>query len=243
MNVTFIGLGIMGSRMAANLLKNGVKVTVTNRSQEPVQQLIAQGAIDGGDFVNAVKDADVVFSMLSTPEVVASVFFGTGGVLEAMPNGALWVDCSTVNPSFSGQAHQEATRLGLRFMDAPVSGSLPQAQKAELIFLVGGEAKDLETIRHLMEFMGNKILHVGKHSQGSGFKVLVNSMLAQAMLVFAETLQLGQKMGLDKDFLLDTLPNLAVSAPFTKFKAEMIRKDDYSVQFPLEWMQIGRAHV
>ena len=67
--------------------------------------------------------------------------------------------------------------------------------------------------------------------------MLVNSLLAQSMLVFAETLHLGQKMGLDKDFLLDTLPNLVVSAPFTKFKAEMIRQDDYSVQFPLEWMQ------
>jgi 3-hydroxyisobutyrate dehydrogenase-like beta-hydroxyacid dehydrogenase len=237
MNVTFIGLGIMGSRMATNLLNNGLTITVANRSDGPVRQLVAQGAIDGGNFVDAVKQADVVFSMLSTPEAVDAVFFGANGALAAMSKDSLWVDCSTVNPSFSHRAFQEAHQKGIQFIDAPVAGTLPQAQRAELVFFLGGTQQQVDMISPLLEYMGRKIIHVGATGKGSGFKMLVNSLLAQSMLVFAETLHLGQKMGLDKDFLLDTLPNLVVSAPFTKFKAEMIRQDDYSVQFPLEWMQ------
>ena len=87
-----------------------------------------------------------------------------------------------------------------------------------------------------MEFMGQKVLHIGETGKGASFKMLVNAMLAQSMLIFSETILLGEKMGLDKDFLLNVIPNLVVAAPFTKAKAEMIRQEDYEVQFPLEWM-------
>jgi 3-hydroxyisobutyrate dehydrogenase-like beta-hydroxyacid dehydrogenase len=88
----------------------------------------------------------------------------------------------------------------------------------------------------LLNFMGNKIVHVGDTGKGAAFKMLVNSLLAQSMLAFSEALRLGQKLGFSKDFLLNSLPKLAVSAPFTKAKAEMIRADDYEAQFPLELM-------
>jgi len=129
-----------------------------------------------------------------------------------------------------------AKEHGIRFVDAPVAGTKPQAEKGELVFFVGGEKDHLLEIEPLLKFMGNKIIHVGETGKGASFKMLVNSLLAQTMLVFAETLLLGEKLGLSKDFLLDTLPNLPVSAPFTKAKAEMIRADNYDVHFPLEWM-------
>ena len=91
-------------------------------------------------------------------------------------------------------------------------------------------------IEPFLNFMGNKIMHIGETGKGTSFKMLVNSLLAQSMLIFSETILLGEKLGLSKDFLLNTLPNLVVSAPFTKAKAEMIRADNYEVQFPLEWM-------
>ena len=104
MKITFIGLGIMGSRMAANLLKNDVDVTVWNRSEAPVEELKAKGARSAPSANEAVAGADIVFSMLSTPEVVEMIFLEEGGVLSNMQNGAIWVDCSTVNPSFSLRA-------------------------------------------------------------------------------------------------------------------------------------------
>ena len=237
MKIAFIGLGIMGSRMAGNLLQNGVDLTVANRSQVPVEKLVARGAKGANSYAEAVKDADIIFSMLSTPEVVESVFTGEDAALSAMKKGAIWADCSTVNPSFNQRMGRLAAQAGIHYLDTPVAGTMPKVEIDELVFFVGGPEKELEIIRPFLDHMGNKVIHVGDLSKGAAFKMLVNSLLAQAMLVFAETVHLGEKMGLDKDFLLNTLPNLKVSAPFTKFKAEMIRQNDYSVQFPLEWMQ------
>lgn len=237
MKVAFIGLGIMGSRMAANLLKNGVDLTVYNRSTEPTEVLQAQGAKVANSANEAVAGADIVFSMLSTPEVVRYVFLEEGGALSSMTKGAIWADCTTVNPSFSQEALAAAQKHGIRFTDAPVAGTKPHAENAELVFFVGADESLLSTISPYLEYMGKKTIRIGQTGQGASFKMLVNIMLAQSMIIFSEAILLGEKMGIDKDFLLNTIPNLVVSAPFTKFKAEMVRQDAYDVQFPLEWMQ------
>jgi len=234
--ITFIGLGIMGSRMAKNLLKNGVELTVYNRSEAPAKELEALGAKRSDNIEDALKDADIVITMLSTPEVVQAIMLDKGAGIHHMKENSLWVDCSTVNPSFSRQAHLLAQDKGIRFLDAPVAGTKPQAENAELVFFVGGEKEDFEKVTPYLHYMGQKFLHIGETGQGASFKMLVNSLLAQSMLIFSETLLLGEKMGLDKEFLLNNLPKLPVIAPFTKLKAEMIRKDDYEVNFPLEWM-------
>ncbi len=110
------------------------------------------------------------------------------------------------------------------------------AENGTLSFFVGGSKSDLEAVKPLLSFMGSKIIHVGETGKGTSLKMLVNAMLAESMLVFSETLLLGEKMGFSKDFLLDTLPNLPVIAPFTKAKAELIREQNFEPQFPLEWM-------
>lgn len=236
MKVAFIGLGIMGSEMAAHLVKNGVDTTVWNRSTAPVQELQANGAKAASSANETVSDADIVFSMLSTPEVVKEIFFGETGCLSSMKNNAVWVDCSTVNPSFSLLANKEAKKYGIRFMDAPVAGTKPQAQNAELVFFVGAEKSLLSEVESFLNYMGNKIVHIGETGKGSSLKMLVNILLAESMVIFSEAVLFGEKMGISKDFLLDVLPNLVVAAPFTKIKANMIRADDYEVQFPLQWM-------
>lgn len=236
MKVTFIGLGIMGSRMAANLLKKGVDLTVYNRSKEPVKALVAAGAKTALTVNKAVENTDIVFSMLSTPEIVESIFMDENGALSHMKKGAIWVDCTTVNPSFSIKANSAANGHDIRFVDAPVAGTKPHAQNAELVFFVGAENALLAEVQPYLEMMGKKVIPIGETSKGASFKMLVNIMLAQSMVIFSESVLLGEKMGIDKDFLLSVIPNLVVSAPFTKFKAEMVKVDDYEVQFPLEWM-------
>lgn len=236
MKVSFIGLGIMGSRMAMNLVKAGVDLTVFNRSKAPMQALESAGAKTAISYQAAVEEADVVFTMLSTPQVVEEVALGTTGFVQAMKPHALWVDCSIVNPSFTTQMAAASQELGIQFMDAPVAGTLPHAQNGELVFFVGGTATQIEKVQHLLDAMGKKTVHVGTTSKGSSLKMLVNAMLAQSMLIFSETVILGEKMGLDKAFLLDFLPNLVVAPPFTKAKANMIKSDSYEVMFPLEWM-------
>jgi 3-hydroxyisobutyrate dehydrogenase/glyoxylate/succinic semialdehyde reductase len=237
MNVSFIGLGIMGSRMANNLLKHdGITLTVFNRSPEAMVPLEKAGAKVINSVRDAVAEAEVVFTMLSAPEVVEKVAFGDGGFADAMGEGTLWVNCSTVNPSYTRECDERARARGLRFLDAPVAGTKMPAETGELTFLLGGESADVEEVRPLLEHMGQKVLHVGDAGQGSAFKMLVNALLAQSMLVYTETTLLGEKLGFSRDFLMDTLPNLPVTAPFLKGKSALIKDGDYSAQFPLELM-------
>ncbi|WP_321492363.1 NAD(P)-dependent oxidoreductase [uncultured Desulfobacter sp.] len=203
MQVSFIGLGIMGSRMAANLLEKHKALTVFNRSAESIQKLVKQGAVAANSYRDAVNDADVVFTMLACPEVVEKVAFSQIGFLPAMQKNAIWVDCSTVNPSFSQKSCLLAKECGIRFMDAPVSGTKPNAENADLAFIVGAEEDDLATVKPLLEHMGQRIMHVGKPGKGTAFKILVNSLLAQSMLALSENILLGEKLGFSRDFLLD----------------------------------------
>ena len=179
MKVSFIGLGIMGSRMAQNLLKNGVELTVYNRTTSAADELVKAGAKLASSVAEAVKEADVVFSMLSTPEVVEQLAFGENGMVENMIEGALWIDSTTVNPSYSLSCHERVEAASIHFLDAPVAGSKPQAAGAELIFFVGGEEANLKKAEPLMEHMSKKVLHVGEKGKGSSLKMLVNAMLAQ----------------------------------------------------------------
>lgn len=232
MKIAFIGLGIMGSRMAAHLLKSGNELTVYNRSEAPRKKLAEHGAIEAHSLEEALTDADIVFSMLSRPEVVEEVMLNRG--LHAMKKNALWVDCSTVNPSFTGKAAQVAENEGLHYLEAPVAGTKPQAESGELVFFVGGEQSIKEKVDPLLNLMGSKVLHLGEVGKGASFKMVVNMMLGTSMVAFAESLKFGESMGIDRDFLLDTIPNLPVSAPFTKMKASLIKEGDYEAQFPLE---------
>lgn len=224
----------MGSRMAKNLLKHGVQLTVFNRSPEPIAPLAALGARPADSYEDALSEADIVITMLARPEAVREVMLENG--INRMKKGALWIDCSTVNPSFTAEAAQSAEARAVDFIDAPVAGTLPQAENAELVFFVGAPREEFLAVEPLLQFMGKKVLHIGAVGQGSAFKMLVNALLAQSMVAFSETVLLGEKMGLDREFLLRTLPSLPVGAPFLQAKAEMIRSQNYEVMFPLELM-------
>lgn len=234
MNIAFLGLGIMGSRMAKNLLNKGTALTVWNRSEGAAAPLQALGARVAASAAEAVADADWVISMLATPEAVAEVFWGEQGVLAQLPEGSLWMDCSTVNPSFSQLAQAKAAEVGVRFVDAPVAGSAPQAEQGVLTFLAGATADTLSPYQSYLEQMSTKVVPLGAVGKGASFKMLVNAMLGQSMLLFAEAVTLGEKMGFDSEFLLHTLANTPVMAPFVQGKLEMLQSGDYPAQFPLE---------
>jgi 3-hydroxyisobutyrate dehydrogenase/glyoxylate/succinic semialdehyde reductase len=150
MKVGFNGLGIMGSRMAANLQRAGHELVVYNRTQSKADELVAEGAVRAESPEAVAKQCRLVITMLSTPEAVEEVAVGPDGFLRALTGNSLWVDCCTVNPSFTTKMALHAKKMGQRFLDAPVSGSLVPAEKGELIFLVGGDASDLEQVQGLL---------------------------------------------------------------------------------------------
>ena len=236
MKIGFIGLGIMGTRMAANLLQGGVDLTVYNRTKDKATDLREKGAT-WAENLNDMAAVDIVFTMLAHPEAVATTALGPNGFLDHLPAGKLWVDCSTGNPGFAREMAAAAQEREIRFLDAPVAGTKPQAQDGSLIFIVGGEANSVSEVDPYFKLMGQKVVHVGEHGMGTALKVVVNNMLGASMAVFAESMALGQALGLSQDTLLNTLVSGPVAPPFLASKRPKIEQDDYDPQFPLQWMQ------
>ena len=235
MRIAFIGLGIMGSRMAANILRGGHSLSVYNRSAGKSAALEKGGARAAATPAEAAGGAEIVFTMLSDPRAVTQTAVGKNGFLDAMGKGRLWVDSSTVNPSFSREMASEAEKRGVRFVDAPVTGSLPFAEKGELTFLVGGEAKDLEECSPLLQLMGKTIRHMGGAGMGTSMKMIINILLGTSMAAFSEALALGQALGFSQKGLLDILVGGAVTAPFLSGKRSNIETRVFKQEFPLRW--------
>lgn len=237
MKVAFIGLGIMGSRMAANLLTAGHSLTVHNRSKNKAADLLAAGAQWAATPAAAARDAEVVVTMLAHPQAVTSVVQGDDGMLAGIAAGAIWMDCSTVNPAFSREMAALATAQGVRFLDAPVGGSKNQAQQAQLVFLVGGDAADVATCQPLFDAMGSRVAHIGGHGMGTSLKLVINYLLAASMAAFAEAMALGEGLGLSQDALFNALIGSVVVPPYMAGKQAKMASGDYAPEFPLQWMR------
>lgn len=236
MKVAFLGLGIMGSRMAAKVLGAGHDLTVYNRTEDKAQPLVTAGATWAGSAAGAVRDAEVVITMLAHPEAVAVMALGDQGFLEGMQAGRLWIDSSTLNPSVSQQLAFKAKARGVRFLDAPVAGSKHQAEAAQLVFFVGGNEEDVNGARPLFGVMGTRTVHVGGHGAGTSLKMVVNHLLGSTMVGFAEGLVLGEALGLPQSLLLDVLIGGPVVPPYLAGKREKLESDAYEPEFPLKWM-------
>jgi 3-hydroxyisobutyrate dehydrogenase/glyoxylate/succinic semialdehyde reductase len=238
MKIGFIGLGIMGSRMAENLAKAGFDMTVYNRTKQKAESLITYKNVEWRETPALLaKDADILFTMLSSPEVVYALANGDEGFLKYLRPGSVWVDCSTVNPSFSREMAILSKEYEISFIDAPVAGSLAPAKKGELIFLAGGDKEAIEGLNPYLEAMGKKTIHVGENGKGTSLKMVFNLLLGQAMYAFSEGLNLGESLGIDRELLFNVLLKSPVVAPFITGKKTKIDKEDYSAEFPLQWMQ------
>lgn len=237
MKIGFIGLGIMGSRMAANLQSQGHNLVLFNRTRAKAQPLLGPCGKFADSPAQLAREVDVLFTMLAHPEAVEQAALGFEGFLNFLRPNTVWVDCSSVNPSFSKKMAAIADRREVHFVDAPVTGSAPVAEEAKLTFWVGADAADLESIRSLLLCMGNKIVHTGGHGSGTSMKMVINLLLGNAMAAFAEAMALGEALGLSQELLFDSLLGTPVLAPFLSAKREKIDNRDYEPEFPLRWMQ------
>jgi 3-hydroxyisobutyrate dehydrogenase/glyoxylate/succinic semialdehyde reductase len=237
MKIGFIGLGIMGSRMAGNLQKHGHSLVVFNRTRAKAEPLLGPCGTFSDSPAKLAEHVDVLFTMLANPDVVEQAALGANGFLNRLQSNALWVDCSSVNPSFSKKMAAEAARREVHFVDAPVTGSAAPAAEAKLIFWVGADPADLERIRPLLLCMGNKIVHTGGHGAGTSMKTVVNLLLGTGMAAFAEAMALGEGLGISREMLFDSLLGMPALAPFLASKREKIESGNYEAEFPLRWMQ------
>jgi 3-hydroxyisobutyrate dehydrogenase-like beta-hydroxyacid dehydrogenase len=237
MKIGFIGLGIMGSRMATNLQKNGHSLVLFNRTRAKAEPLLGPCGTFSDSPSKLAGEVETLFTMLAHPDAVEQAALGTNGFLNHLRPNTFWVDCSSVNPSFSKKMAVAAAARNVRFVDAPVTGSAVPAAEAKLIFWVGADPADLETIRPLLLCMGNKIVHAGAQGTGASMKMVVNLLLGTGMAAFAEAMALGEGLGISRGVLFDSLLDTPAVAPFLKLKRAKIDTGNYEAEFPLRWMQ------
>ena len=205
MKVGFIGLGNMGLPMALNLLKAGHQVIGFDLVSSQLQAFAAAGGAIPPDANTAAKDVDVLISMLPASKHVEGLYLGNTGLLAHANPKTVLVDCSTISPKVAQAVASAAKQKGFAMIDAPVSGGTAGAQAATLTFMVGGEAKDLEYVRPLLEKMGKNIFHAGASGAGQTVKVCNNMLLGIQMLGTSEALRLGIANGMNPKVLSDIM--------------------------------------
>ena len=199
--ILFIGLGNMGSGMAANLMKAGHDVYVHDLSKEAVAEAVRGGGRAAG--LPDAAEADAVVTMLPTGEHVAKVYLERGGVASHAREGTLFIDCSTIDVATARTVGAQANAAGYRFVDAPVSGGTAAAKGGTLTFMVGGEARDFEAAKPYLSAMGKNVFHAGGVGAGQAAKICNNMLLAVTMIGTCEAFNLAEKLGLDAQTFYD----------------------------------------
>jgi 2-hydroxy-3-oxopropionate reductase len=224
-SVAFIGLGIMGGPMAANLVKAGYEVVGYNRSPERVQRLVEAGGRDADDVAGAVRDADVVITMVPDSPDVEAVTGGEDGVFANAKSGALYIDMSTIRPDVAVRVSEAGREAGVRVLDAPVSGGEAGAIEASLSIMVGGAAEDFEAARPVLEAVGKTVVHVGPAGSGQTVKAANQLMVAGNIQLLAEAIVFLEAYGVDTGSALQVLGGgLAGSTVLDRKGANMLER-------------------
>src|SRR5579859_7114655 len=232
MKIAFLGLGIMGRPMAANLVKAGHEVTVWNRTPGKT----VDGARAAKTAAEAASGAEVVWICVSDTAAVEQVLFGEHGAAESLREGMIVVDSSTISPSVERGIAQRLEQRGVAHLDAPVTGSKLGAESGQLIFIVGGEEATIERVRPLFSAMGKDVKHMGPSSMGQAAKLAMNLQIALIFEGFAEALALATKLGVEPERLIGLVQASMVRSGVVDYKAPFVLRGDFSPNFPLRLM-------
>ena len=201
--IAFIGLGNMGGPMAQNLIKAGHEVRGYDLSEKALAAAVAAGAKKAGSPAEAVRDADVIVTMLPAGKHVRGAYGGQGGLIKSAKKGALLIDCSTIDVESARAVAQEAADAGLEMVDAPVSGGVGGAAGGTLTFMVGGPDAAFARAKPILEKMGKTIVHCGGSGNGQAAKICNNMILGVSMIAVSEAFMLAKRLGLDAQKLYD----------------------------------------
>ncbi len=236
-NIGFIGLGIMGTPMAANLIKAGFRLTVWNRTPEKCVPLTELGAAQAASPRQVVEASDVTIAMLADPAAAEAVCRGDEGVVAGIKPGKGYVDMSTVAPETAQSVAKAVCGAGGLFLEAPVSGSKKPAEDGTLVILAAGDRPLFDQAQPALAAMGKKILFLGEVGQGARMKLVANMVMGGMMTMLCEGLTLGARAGLESADILDVLDAGAMSNPMFRLKGPQIVQDTFPPAFPLKHMQ------
>ncbi|HKV90948.1 MAG TPA: NAD(P)-dependent oxidoreductase, partial [Candidatus Angelobacter sp.] len=217
--------------MAANLVKAGHEVTVWNRTPRDVE-----GAKTAGTPAEAAKDQEAMWICVSDTKAVQAVLFGPGGAVEGLSSGTVVVDSSTISPSASLNFMEGLQEKGCEFLDAPVTGSKTGAEKGELIFMIGGEPRNIERVEPLLRAMAKKVIHMGPNGKGLSAKLAQNMNIVFMYEGLCESLTLAKKLGVPPEKMFELIENSMIRSGVAEYKKPFILAQDWTPNFPLKLM-------
>ena len=236
-NLGFVGLGVMGSRMAKRLLDAGHSVTGYNRTKSKAQWLLDAGMKWADTPRAAAQSADIILSMVANTEALHAVTGGADGILAGLGAGKIYIDMSTVSPAASRELAKQVEAKGADMLDAPVSGSSITLEEGKLSFMVGGKREIFEKVLPYLQAIGPKATYVGGHGLAASMKVATNLSLAVQMLAFSEGLLLAEKSGIARATALEVLLNSVMASPMVKYRGPFVLKMPDEVIFDVNMMQ------
>lgn len=233
MRVAFVGLGIMGRPMAANLVKAGHEVSVWNRSAGKQ----VEGARVASSPADAAQGAEVVWICVSDTAAVEQVLFGPNGIEQSLTEGMIIADSSTISPAATRRFAERVAKKGVGYVDSPVTGSKVGAEAGTLLFIVGGNEAAIEKLKPLYAAMGKKIFRMGETGKGQSAKIAMNLQIAMIYEGFAEGLTLAAKLGVDPATLIPLINASMLKSGVVEYKAPFVLQRDFTANFPLKLMR------
>ena len=223
-NLGFIGLGVMGSRMAKRLLDAGHNVTGYNRTKSKAQWLLDRGMKWAHTPRAAAESSDVVFSMIANNSALRAVTAGNEGIIAGLSVGKIYVEMSTVSPAAIRELATQVEAKDAEMLDAPVSGSSITLEEGKLSFMVGGKRVTFEKVLPYLQAIGPKATYVGGHVLAASMKIATNLSLAVQMLAFSEGLLLAEKSGIARETAVEVLLNSVMASPMVKYRGPFVLK-------------------
>ncbi|MGA9964245.1 MAG: NAD(P)-dependent oxidoreductase [Terriglobales bacterium] len=232
----FIGLGNMGSRIAQRLLDHGYQLAVYDVDISKSDAIRAQGGTVAKNVVELARTADVILSCLTNDDAVRNAYTRSEGVFAGSRPGTVVLEMSTISPESSRELHRLGAKEGVEVLDVAISGSTPAAEQGILTLLVGGDRELFGAAEPIFQAIAKQYFLLGGSGSGTAMKLVVNTLLGVGMQAIAEAVAFGEKVGLNRERLLEVLSKTAVIAPAHVGKLARIAINDYDPQFPLRLM-------
>ena len=233
----YIGLGVMGGRMAARLMSKGHTVTAYNRTASKAQGLVDRGLRLANSPRDVAAAADVTFVMVANSAALRAVADGADGFIAGVGPGKIVVDMSTVSPALSRELAAQVRDRGARMVDAPVSGSVLTLEQGRLSIMVGGDRETFDRIKPLLEDIGPKVTYVGSNGLAVSMKIATNISVGVQMLAFAEGVRLAEKSGIARETAVDVLTHSAIGSPMLQYRGPFVLQMPAEAWFNTNMMQ------
>ena len=236
MRVAFLGLGIMGSRMAVNLAKKGHTVTAWNRTRSRADALASSGVTAAATPADATRGAEALAMCLADPPAVESAFFGKAGALETLASGAIVVDLSTGSPALAKRLDDAVRAIGGRFVESPVTGSKNGAAAGTLTLMCGGDEAALAAAKPILDAIATKVIHIGAVGTATRVKLMGNTVIGLMLEALCEGIVLCEKAGIPPAKLLEVIQASGYASPYWDFKGKAILAGDFDTHFSVDLM-------